>query len=314
MNRITKQSGFSLTEVLLATGVLAVGFALVATVFPVGMMLTSAATERTIGPVAAQEAEAKVRLYGLDLRPATATIAGDPDRSGRIGLLQDSMRVFDRDILDDNTITTLTGLGLTDPDGIDARLETESYYPSLPDSYYSEHPEETRRYCWTALCQKTAAHFNPQPVTLKIFVCRVGMASSQYYAFTYNSSVPGTYTKSANYSSRPMPIPVVVTHDSAKPDLLTIEIPANQRITAFTEKELAGFFTEDAQIVDDKNGQIYRILERQDLNGNNIYETLVLNTDFVKTSTGATSEAIWVVPPARGSGRNPCIGIYPGEG
>ena len=309
MNKSAGQTGFSLTEVLLATGVLAVGFALVATVFPVGMMLTSAATERSIGPVAAQEAAAKIQLYGLDLRPAIAA-PGSPNRGGQIGLLQDSMRVFDRDILNDNTITTLTGLGLTNPDGIDARLIEEAHYPSLPAAYYTRHPNENRRYMWTALCRKIATHNNPQNVELRLFICRIGIGGSQYYAFKYNSLAPGTYTRSANYSSRPMPIPVVVRHDSANPDLLTIAAPANQRITTFTGNELARFFVEDAQIVDDKNGQIYRILERQDLDDNDVYETLVLDTDFTKVLTGLTSETVWVVPPARGGGRNPCIGIY----
>lgn len=62
-----KYSGFSLTEVLIAVGVLAVGMVFVAGVFPVGIYLTTVATERTIAAVAADEAFAKVRIYGVNL-------------------------------------------------------------------------------------------------------------------------------------------------------------------------------------------------------------------------------------------------------
>jgi len=66
MNRRVRHNGFSLTEVLLATGILTVGFLFVAGTFPVGMKLTANATERTIGSIAADEAVAKIRLYRLD--------------------------------------------------------------------------------------------------------------------------------------------------------------------------------------------------------------------------------------------------------
>jgi prepilin-type N-terminal cleavage/methylation domain-containing protein len=41
--------GFSLTEMLIATGIMAIGLVMVATIFPVGVKLTSLTTERTIG-------------------------------------------------------------------------------------------------------------------------------------------------------------------------------------------------------------------------------------------------------------------------
>ncbi len=56
--------GFSLTEVLLAVGTLAIGMIFIAGVFPVGIHFTTVATERTIAAVAADEAFAKVKIYG----------------------------------------------------------------------------------------------------------------------------------------------------------------------------------------------------------------------------------------------------------
>jgi prepilin-type N-terminal cleavage/methylation domain-containing protein len=67
MNNKLKNSGFSLTEVLIAVGILAVGMIFVAGAFPAGIYLTTVATERTIAAVAADEAFAKVRIYGIDL-------------------------------------------------------------------------------------------------------------------------------------------------------------------------------------------------------------------------------------------------------
>jgi len=64
MRKSRKNNGFSLTEVLLGVGTLAVGMIFVAGVFPVGIYFATTATERTIAAVVADEAFAKIRLYG----------------------------------------------------------------------------------------------------------------------------------------------------------------------------------------------------------------------------------------------------------
>ena len=63
----------------MAAGILAVGFMLIATLFPVGMIMTATATERTVASVAADEAFAKIRLYGVN--PAAMTPGGLDDFS-----------------------------------------------------------------------------------------------------------------------------------------------------------------------------------------------------------------------------------------
>lgn len=330
----TRQRGFSLTEVLLATGVLAVGFAMIAMVFPVGMTLTGEAVERSIGPVAAKEAEAKVRLYGVDLRDQAG-------RGGRIGLLDTQKRLFERDVISEQTYALLHdpvpngGLNLTDAQ-IDIRLNEESFYPSLPAAFYEQNPQENRMYCWRTLCQKTAPHPNAQPVLLWTFVCRKAGQGGGYYGYRYDS-LNDTYTAQRGLDW-PMPIPVVVGHvgdGTNRPEgrILTINPAAHpQRFTgagSFTFEELAKFFTDGCQIVDDKpavtvtlidedanihieSGDIYRVVERQDIDDDGIFETLILDRTFLKDPpAGETTETIWVVPPAISSGRNPCIGIYP---
>jgi len=62
-----KNPGFSLTEMLLAIGVLSVGMVFIAGVFPVAIHFMTISTERTIAAVVADEAFAKIKLYGVDV-------------------------------------------------------------------------------------------------------------------------------------------------------------------------------------------------------------------------------------------------------
>jgi len=60
-------NGFSLTEVLIAVGILAVGMLFIAGVFPVSIHFTTVSSERTIAAVVADEAFAKIQLYGVNV-------------------------------------------------------------------------------------------------------------------------------------------------------------------------------------------------------------------------------------------------------
>lgn len=58
--------GFSLTEVLLAVATLAVGMVFISGTFLTGIHFSTIATERSIAAVVADEAFAKISLYGID--------------------------------------------------------------------------------------------------------------------------------------------------------------------------------------------------------------------------------------------------------
>jgi hypothetical protein len=66
MEKHRRQYGFSLTETLLAVGTLAVGLLFIGGTFMTGVYFSTVSTERTIAAVVADEAFAKIRLYGLD--------------------------------------------------------------------------------------------------------------------------------------------------------------------------------------------------------------------------------------------------------
>ena len=58
-----RNNGFSLVEVMMSAGILAIGFVFIAVTFPVGVKLTTISTEKTIAAIAADEAAAKIQLY-----------------------------------------------------------------------------------------------------------------------------------------------------------------------------------------------------------------------------------------------------------
>jgi len=138
MAKLCKHKGFSLTEVLLAIGTLAVGVLFVAGVFPVGVHLTTIAAERTIAAIAADEAFAKIKLYAKD----------NPNGGIDFGKLQTATELKD---FNDVLMTNI------DP--------CEFTYPS------TDAPVEQKHYYWTALCRDTNSP-SGRLVQVTVFVCR----------------------------------------------------------------------------------------------------------------------------------------------
>ncbi len=152
MNSELKKTGFSLTEVLLAIGTLAVGVLFVAGVFPVAVHLTTIAAEQTISAIAADEAFAKIKLYAI----------GDPN------ILNDDIKL---DKLDDKELRDFNDSGIFPATaGIDT---CEFTYPSVDAGILQKH------YYWTALCRRVGT--NSQLVQVTVFVCRKTSPNLRYY-------------------------------------------------------------------------------------------------------------------------------------
>ena len=67
MRNTRRHRGFSLIEVLLAVGTLAIGMIFIGGTFLTGIYFATISTERTVAAVAADEAFAKIKLYGINL-------------------------------------------------------------------------------------------------------------------------------------------------------------------------------------------------------------------------------------------------------
>lgn len=141
-----KLQGFSLAETLIALGILAVGMMFIAGVFPVAIQLTMVSAERTIAAVVAEEAFAKIRLYGSQ------------DVNG-IHLLSDNQL---NDFNDHTIFPAVKDVG-----------EYEFTYPS--NSFNTVQ----KQYCWSALCRETSGDGSPVQVT--VFVCRKAGRSLKFH-------------------------------------------------------------------------------------------------------------------------------------
>ena len=219
-------------ETLIAVGTLAIGLLFIAGTFVAGIHFSALTTERTIAAVAAEEAFAKIRLYGLD--------AGDPN------LAADKMVWFEN-------------LLAIDPN--------EFAYPSIRND-----PAQ-KQYGWSAICRLVAS--GSRLVQLTVFVTRASAPTASY----------------RGDAGRPIPMQVKVSAAATNNQI---------RIQELDEQN---WINDGYRIVDDKTGQIYRVLERLA----DQPDTIVLDGPWQGAATGAS---VWVVPPPTTGGRNPCIAVY----
>ncbi len=249
-------NGFSLTEVLLAVGTIAVGMLFIAGVFPVGIHFNTIASERTIAAVVADEAFAKIRLYA----------AGNPIDAND-------------DIVNFLVMDQLTNYG---PPIVGINL-IEFAYPSDPNMDINR-----KQFYWSALCRLTEPHIDPNDprrlVQVTVFVCRKTGPHLKY---------PGPPDGSALPVDWPMPVRVEVTGFLGS-EMLAMNDPLQKL-----------FINDGYTIVDDEDGQIYRVLERDTPPNDNM-----LRLDRPWNPGNILPDAVWVVPPPIGGGRGPCIAVY----
>lgn len=248
-----RQSGFSLTEVLLAAAILSIGMVLIAMVFPVGVKLTTLATERSIGAIASNEAFAKIRLYGV------------PVAALQVGQAKDFLNV------------------LTMP-YLPANLNNECVYPSV-----LTHTE--KRYHWSALCWKV----NPDKVKTVVFVNRAMTGNALYYN-------PMTGNQDNLW---PVPVKLKVAAVAANSRQILLDAANDAVFQPAGTKQAWQFLNDAVQIVDDSTGDIYTVFE------NDKQPAPATKFTLDKKWTGGITGFVWVVPPAVGSTRYPCMGIYP---
>jgi prepilin-type N-terminal cleavage/methylation domain-containing protein len=259
MTRDVKHNGFSLTEVLLATGILAIGMVMIAMVFPVGVKLTSIATERTVAATAANEAFAKILLYGKD-----------PDGAG-------ILKGIDLTSAITNTIAW-TECRLTFNAAYSIATGTE--FPSDQQWYPSESRQE-KKYRWVAMVRK----LNTSQLQTTVFVMRLLMEGALYYK-----------NDGTAIGSEPESVLLNIKPDNS--------VRQFNIVTYTTQHYENNYLTVGSVLLENKQGGLYRVVEIKDVDNDGVKE-VILDKDLTVADPWC-----WVIPPAVGSTRNPCIGVY----
>lgn len=253
-----KKCGFSLVEVMIATGILTIGFAFIAGVFPVGIKLVASATETTMAPIIEQEAFAKIRLYGVDFSSAN-----------------------------------WPGGGITS--GIEQRasIAYDQVSPAFADPAEYDYPSaitvDDKNYSWSAICRYVGSP-NVTDVQVTVFVSRKAGSGAKYW---YRDDLAEPLTQ----TPRPMPVKISVTILDAQTFRINATAPSN------LEND---FVVSGSVLVIDGSGNRYTVLSR------NVVGTTEVQVEVDKDlSMWINWEGpVWVVPPAVGGSRNPCIGVY----
>jgi len=179
------EKGFSLAEVLMSLGILSIGMLLIAAIFPAGVYFATISTERTIAAVVADEAFAKIKIYGND-----PNINFEP-----LVDLGVECSIFPR-----------SNLMLAE------WSEDEFLYPS-------DNSLNDRIYSWSAIWRRL-----PDPtgrnVQVTVFVSRKAGLAAMYYRHDLSAGEPGTIEEDNLF---PAPVPVRITTDNT--EQITIENP-----------------------------------------------------------------------------------------
>ncbi len=253
-----RQAGFSLTETLLAVGTLAVGLMFISGTFLTGVFFATTSTERTVAAVAAEEALAKMRIYGLD--------------PNALGLRTDTQILYTR-----------------------SRSTRSVSMPAEEYLYPSTRLEAQRQYSWAALCRRLGP--GSPLVQCTVFVSRQSPGATYWSRSSATSTALGT-------GGLPQPVRINIVQDAnaPRPDEIALkDVVSDDGIVELT------FVNDGSTLVDDKTGEIYRVLER--------YGSPPDKVRLDRPWTGGSLSApdggwVWVVPPATSGGRNPVVGVY----
>jgi prepilin-type N-terminal cleavage/methylation domain-containing protein len=271
----SRNNGFSLTEVLMAVGILAVGMLLIATMFPVGIYLTTVASERTMAAIVADEAFAKIQLYGFEnpIDPNFFLKTYDYEQAHNDPCLGSSP-------CSGGSYDLFPDINEIDPN--------EFSYPSVDPC-----STNTRQYYWSALCKKldTNSTSSDTQYLVTVFVARkTSPALTYYWHDPYCCYDP-------NLSSRPRVVDVNVQRVPAGPNNVLKVLSGKARYVNPPTTIL---------VLDNNTpGRLYRVVDRI-----NNADANVITLDRNLDPDADDPNRIWLIPPPNTGGKNAGVEVY----
>jgi hypothetical protein len=165
--------------------------------------------------------------------------------------------------------------------------EAEYRYPSTGDP-------NSGPYSWSALCRRIGD--DSQLMQCIVFISRdVGNNGNYQYRDEADETVP------LEQSRRPRATLVALSGNAA--DLQGNEVQFHETVP----EEQWRLINDGARIVDDRTGQIYRVLERY---ADPLDNRLKLDRPWAEGPVEDGPQWVWVIPPPTSSGRSPFVAIY----
>ena len=192
----------------------------------------------------------------------------------------------------------LYGLDVNEPS-----LSTEGFilyenlrsFPSEEMLYPSTDANSVREYSWAALCRR----MDPQSrlVQVAVMVSRQAGPNARFWTVPTGAGQTGFEQGTL---PRPIRINVVQDTDAGNDELTIVDQDGGDSV------EEHKFVTDGATIMDDRTGQIYRVLERYA----DPVERIRLDRPWAGSPLGSSGGWVWVVPRPVAGGRSPFVAVY----
>lgn len=215
----------------MAAGILAIGFMLVATTFPVGVALTARATERTLAAQVANEAFAKIKLYGIEPNPEITDPDGNP-------VCVDFYDIAGRFYTDNDSI------------GVDEESYADKMF-AFPSVHSYLKPDE-KKYHWSALCR----YIDASTAQVTVFVSRLTGAGRVLYPHPLDPKNPDLYVE------RPRPIRIKMDSDAADLTGSEIVVHDDDYIVAADEVPLCEYIEGECTLIEESTGIPLIVIEK----------------------------------------------------
>ncbi|HSV27402.1 MAG TPA: hypothetical protein VLH60_05865, partial [Sedimentisphaerales bacterium] len=300
--------------VLIAIAILTIALVMVGASFPVGVAMTANVTDRTIAAVVADQAFAMIKLHGL--RHLDRPVNDSTSAWYRPSFMSGGELVRQEWIPFEDVV------GSPLPADAAAR-EAIFAYPS--------DPEFVRRgetaYYWSALCRRELdASGNPtRNVRVVVFVSRKILGPRIEYPLYFERQGENT-TAVPPVTLNQWPKPILTFRDNngnqrfdggdrpifSQPsglDSRTVNIMHQPPPVSLPPPPVQRAYMQAGSfILEDTTGELYRITDRRD---GPLSSTFTLDRPLVRKITGpGVNYKFWVVPPAIGTTRKPCIAVY----